>query len=157
MTIQNADTLHKATRYFALVVGVAFTFAGVGGFIPGITQPPPADALPLHLHTSYGYLLGLFPVNILHNLFHFGVGLFGLAAYRRFSSALLFARFLAVALGILTLMGFVPGLNTTFGYFPLFGHAIWLHGAEAAVAFYLGFLTKSGESAKSMIVEGKDE
>ena len=160
MTTQNADTLYKATRYFALVVGVAFTFAGVGGFIPGITQPPPSDALPLHLHTSYGYLLGLFPVNILHNLFHFGVGLFGLAACRQFSSALLFARFLAIALGILTLMGFIPGLNTTFGYFPLFGHAIWLHGLEAVAAFYLGFLSPvsmPGKSAKNMIMEIKDE
>jgi len=156
MAAQNADTLQKITRYFALVIGIAFTFAGVGGFVPGLTQPPPADALPLHIHTSYGYLLGLFPVNILHNIFHFGVGLFGLAAYRQYSSSLLFARFLAIALGILTLMGFVPGFNTTFGYFPLYGHAIWLHGIEAVVAFYLGFLaqgSKFTEAAQNAIME----
>jgi hypothetical protein len=156
MVTQNADGLYKGTRYFALVVGIAFTFAGIGGFVPGITQPPPADALPLHVHMSYGYLLGLFPINILHNLFHFCVGLLGLAAYRKFSTALLFARGLAIVLGILTLMGFVPGLNTTFGFFPLYGHAIWLHGIEAVAALYLGFLSPVsmlGESAKNKVME----
>ena len=160
MTTQNTDILHKVTRYFALIVGIAFTFAGVGGFIPGITQPAPSDALPLHVHTSYGYLLGLFPINILHNFFHFGVGLFGLAAYRRFSSALLFARFLAVTLGILTIMGFFPSLNTTFGFLPLYGHAIWLHGIEALVALYLGFLSpvsRPREFAKNTILENASE
>lgn len=156
MIAQNAGMLNKITRYFALVVGIAFTFAGVAGFLPSLTPPAPADALPLHVHTSYGYLLGLFPVNILHNIFHFGVGLFGLAAYRRFSSALLFARFLAIALGILTLMGLVPGLNTAFGLFPLYGHAIWLHGIEAIAAFYLGFLSPAslpGKAGQSTVVE----
>jgi hypothetical protein len=25
---------------------------------------------------------------------------------------------------------------------PIYGHAIWLHGVEALVAFYIGFLMK---------------
>jgi hypothetical protein len=32
------------TRYFALVIGILFVLAGIGGFLPFITQPPPADA-----------------------------------------------------------------------------------------------------------------
>jgi hypothetical protein len=31
-------------RYFALVIGILFVLAGIGGFLPFITQPPPADA-----------------------------------------------------------------------------------------------------------------
>lgn len=149
MITWKVDTLQKTIRYFALVVGIAFTFAGIAGFLPAITPPASTDAPPLHVHTSYGYLLGLFPVNILHNIFHFGVGLFGLAAYCRFSGALLFTRFLAITLGILTLMGLIPGLNTAFGYFPLYGHAIWLHGIEALAAFYLGFLSPGLTSRES--------
>ena len=140
MSSLNAPLLDRLTRYFALLIGVAFTLAGIGGFIPGITSPIATDAPPLMVPMSYGYLLGLFPVNVLHNLFHFGVGVYGLMAYRHFESARLFARFLAVTLGVLTLMGLVPGLNITFGLLPLYGHAIWLHGLEAVVATYLGFL-----------------
>ena len=127
------------TRYFSLIVGVLFVLAGVGGFLPFITQPPPADALPLHLAISHGRLLGLFPVNILHNLFHFAVGILGLLAYRQYSTARLFSQGLAVTLGAFTVMGLLPMFNTMFGWFPLYGHDIWLHGLEAVVGAWLGF------------------
>lgn len=127
------------TRYFALVIGALFVLAGVGGFLPIITQPAPADALPLHLNMSHGRLLGLFPVNIAHNIFHFTVGVLGLFAYRQYATAKLFTRGLAVTLGALTILGFFPTLNTLFGWLPIYGHAIWLHGLEAILAVYLGF------------------
>lgn len=129
------------TRYFALVIGILFVLAGIGGFLPFITQPPPAGAPSLHLTAAHGRLLGLFPVNIAHNIFHFTVGVLGLLAYRGYASARQFARGLAVTLGILTFMGLFPVLNTTFGWLPLYGHAVWLHGVEAALAAYLGFFT----------------
>jgi hypothetical protein len=128
------------TRYFSLVIGILFVIAGVGGFLPVVTQPPPADAVPLHLTTSHGYLLGLFPVNILHNLFHFTVGILGLLAYRQYSTARLFAQGLAITLAVFTVMGLLPLFNTMFGWFPLYGHDIWLHGLEALIGGYLGFL-----------------
>ena len=49
------------TRYFSLTIGILFVLAGIGGFLPFITQPAPNDAMPLHVMTSYGLLLGLFP------------------------------------------------------------------------------------------------
>jgi hypothetical protein len=135
--------VETATRYFALIAGGAFLLAAVGGFLPGLTLAPlPPDAPHLHLDWSYGLLLGLFPVNGLHNLFHLAVGLGGVAAFPRYATARRFAQALAVALGLLTLLGLIPGLATLFGLLPLFGHDIWLHGLEAGLAGYLGFIVK---------------
>lgn len=134
------DSLTGVTRYFALVVGVAFLLAGIAGFLPLFTPHPPPEAPHLIVNTSYGLLLGLFPVNILHNLFHFGVGVMGVLAFRTYSSALQFSRFLGITLAIFTVMGMIPALRTGFGLFPLYGHDIWLHGLEAVIGLYLGFL-----------------
>ena len=133
------DSLIGFTRYFALVVGAAFTLAGIAGFLPLFTIHPPADAPHLIVNTSYGYLLGLFPINIIHNIFHFGVGIMGLLAFRTFPWSLQFSRFLGITLAVLTLMGMVPALQTGFGLWPLYGHDIWLHGLEAVIGIYLGF------------------
>jgi hypothetical protein len=133
------DSLIVFTRYFALLVGVAFTLAGIAGFLPFFTPHAPPESPHLIVDTSYGLLLGLFPVNIIHNLFHFGVGVMGLLAFRSYPSALQFSRFLGITLGVLTLMGLIPALSTGFGFWPLYGHDIWLHGLEAVTGIYLGF------------------
>jgi hypothetical protein len=135
--------LIKVTRYFALVVGVAFILAGIAGFLPFFTPPAPQDAPHLSMDANYGFLLGLFPVNMLHSIFHFSVGVFGVYAFRNYSMALLFSRFLGIILGIFTIMGLIPQLSTTFGLFPLFGHDIWLHGLEAVIGIYLGFFASN--------------
>jgi hypothetical protein len=44
-----------------------------------------------------------------------------------------------VTLAVLTLMGSLPLLRTGFGFMPLYGHDIWLHGLEAVMGIYLGF------------------
>lgn len=128
------------TRYYALVLGTALAVAGVGGFLPIITQPVPADALPLTVAGNYGLLIGLFPINLLHNLFHLSTGLLGIYAFRKFSQARLYVRFMGITLGLLTVLGLFSATSTLFGWFPLYGHDIWLHGLEAVVGIYLGFL-----------------
>lgn len=137
----------QITRIFALVVGIAFTLAGIAGFMPLFTKPLPVDAPPLMLDSNYGLLIGLFPVNALHSTFHFFVGLFGIFSYRNYLLALKFSRFLGVTLGILTIMGLLPGLRTGFGLLPLYGHDIWLHGLEAVIGLYLGFFVRQNGSA----------
>ncbi|KKC24647.1 DUF4383 domain-containing protein [Sphingomonas sp. SRS2] len=124
-------------KAFALVFGIVFLVAGIAGFIPGIS--------PMHHHpdlviTSQSRLaLGLFPVNILHNLVHILFGLWGLAAARAAGGARVYAKAVAIIYGLLTVMGLIPGLNTTFGLVPLYGHDIWLHALLALVAAYFGF------------------
>ncbi len=127
-------------RWFALAMGVAFTIAAISGFVPGLTTTPPSGAPVLHLDLSHGYLLGLFPINVVHNLFHLAIGLGGIYAWRRTALSLRFAQIAAITLGILSLMGFGPPANTMFGYMPVHGHDVWLHGLEALLAAYLGFV-----------------
>jgi len=133
-------SLIRSTRSFVLVVGAAFIMAGIAGFLPFLTPHPPSDAPHLMVSTSYGLLLGLFPINVIHNLFHFSMGVAGVVAFRSYSSSLQFSRFLGVTLAVLTAMGMIPALRTGFGLMPLYGHDIWLHGIESAIGIYLGFI-----------------
>jgi hypothetical protein len=134
------SSLIRFTRYFVLVVGAAFIMAGIAGFLPFFAPHPPPDAPHLTLSTGYGLLLGLFPINIVHNLFHLSMGVAGIAAFRSYPASLQFSRFLGVTLAVLTVMGMIPALRTGFGIMPLYGHDIWLHGIEAAIGIYLGFI-----------------
>lgn len=125
-------------QQFSLLIGTAFLLAAVGGFVPFVTTAP--NAMPeLIVESSRGYLLGLFPVNLVHNLFHLSISLAAFYAFRQTKTALLFCRVLAITLGILTILGLIPALATLGGWMPVFGHAIWLHGLEALIAAYLGF------------------
>lgn len=126
-------------RYFALISGIVYLVVGFLGFVPNMLQEPPAGAPDLAIDRGYGYLMGLFPVNVLHNLVHILIGIWGLVAYRRFSPSRFFAKGLAIIYGIFTLMGLIPGLDTTFGLVPLFSHDIWLHALTALIAAYFGF------------------
>ena len=78
-------------------------------------HPAPAGAPPLLVPAAHGYLLGFFPVNAVHSIFHFSVGVLGLAAFIRSGWALAYVRTFAVVLAALTVMGLVPGLNSLFG------------------------------------------
>ena len=129
-------------RYFALISGIVYVLIGILGFIPGFVATPGA-APDLAVDQGYGYLLGLFPINILHNIVHLAVGFWGLLSYPRYGSARAYCRGLAIFYGLLTIMGFFPVLNTTFGLIPIFGHDIWLHAVTAIIAAYFGFSGRS--------------
>lgn len=131
---------------FALIVGIAYLGAGVLGLIPGLLTPPPADAPAMSVNSLYGYLLGLFPVNILHTLVHLVIGAWGLAAWAGMRSPVTFARSLAVFYGVLAVMGLIPGLKSTFGLVPLHGHDVWLHALTAIAAAYFGWRTVAANS-----------
>ena len=133
-----------AVRNFALAMGLLYIVVGLLAFFPGLVTAPAMDAPHMSVDTGYGYLMGVFPVNVLHNLVHLGVGLWGLSGYRSMSGSFGFARGLAIFYGALTIMGLIPGLNTTFGLIPIFGHDVWLHAISAAAAGYIGFVATSG-------------
>ena len=126
-------------RNLALAFGSAYALVGLLGFLPGVTQPPPAGAPPLAVDAGYGTFMGLFPVNVLHNLVHLGIGLWGMAAGIRHGAARVFGRSAAVIFGLLTIMGLIPGLDTMFGLTPLFGNDVWLHALTTAIAAYIGW------------------
>ena len=127
------------TSTFTLIFGIAYLAAGLLGLIPAALMPPPADAPPTHFTMMYGYLLGLFPVNVLHSAVHLAIGAWGLAAWRDMAEPRVYARVLTLFYGALAVLGLMPGLNTLFGVLPIHGHDVWLHAGTAAVAAYFGW------------------
>ncbi len=127
------------TRTFALIVGIAYLGAGVLGLVPAALMPPPPDAPPTSFTVLYGYLIGLFPVNVLHTAVHLAIGFWGLMAWKGTANPFVFSRSLAILYGALAVMGLIPGLNNVFGFIPLHGHDVWLHAGTAAIAAYFGW------------------
>ena len=128
-----------STRTAALVFGLVFAVIGVLGFMPA---PPPPDAPPLALAHGHGLVLGLFPVNTLHNVVHLLFALLGIAAWAG-GWARTYFQVLAVSYAVLTVMGLIPATQTTFGLIPLWGNDVFLHGAVAVAAAYFGFVRGS--------------
>lgn len=135
----------KPGQYFSLIIGIFFTAAGIMGFFSGfVFEPTGASASVDVAHTGYGYLLGLFPVNALHNTVHLLIGLLGIASAIALDSTRVYCRGLAIFYGALAIMGLIPYANTTFGLIPIFGNDVWLHASTAAIAFYYGFIASPG-------------
>jgi hypothetical protein len=128
-----------STATFALIFGIAYLGAGLLGLVPAALMPPPADAPPTQFTLLYGYLLGLFPVNVLHSAVHLAIGAWGIAAWRGMADPQVYARSLAMFYGALALLGLIPGMNTLFGMLPIHGHDVWLHAGTAVVAAYFGW------------------
>lgn len=129
-------------RYFALIIGIIFISLGFLGFVPNFVQPPPPGAPGMVVSIGYGFLFGIFPVNILHNLVHLIIGGSGILAYGQERKARFFSQSLTGIYGILAVMGLIPLLNVTFGLIPIYGYDVGLHAITAAVAAYFGFSQK---------------
>jgi len=127
------------TRLFALIVGIVYLLVGIAGFIPGLVEDH--DMADLAVDAGAGDLLGIFPVNVLHNIVHLLIGLLGILAYRTFDASRTYSKALAILYALLAVMGLIDAgnLNTTFGLIPIFGNDVWLHALTAAVAAYFGF------------------
>lgn len=125
------------------MIGIAFIVVAVMGFIPALNVHPHINDPTLSVDGNYGRLLGLFPVNVLHNLAHLTLGVWGIIAARSTVSSTHFNQFGAVFYGFLAVAGLLPGLNTFFGMIPLFSHNVWLHGVFALTMGYLGFAPAS--------------
>ena len=130
------------TRTMALIFGIVFLAIGILGFFPNFLEPPVAGR-DLAFEHGHGQLLGLFPVNTLHNIVHIVFGIWGLAAYRSLGGARGYFRAVAIIYAVLAVMGLIPGLDTTFGLVPLYGNDVWLHILLALVAAYFGWVHRS--------------
>jgi hypothetical protein len=136
--------LDMSTRYFSLVLGIIFLLVGIAGFVPGLMHTP-EHAADVQVTQSFGRLMGLFPVNALHNVVHIVFGICGIAAYRSYTGARGYSKAVAIIYAVLAIMGIIPVLNTTFGLIPLYGHDIWLHAVIAIAAAYFGFVATDRE------------
>ena len=113
----------------ARIFGVVFLLIGVLGFVTGGMSMEADPALAPKV-------LGLFPVNVLHNAVHLLFGVWGLAASRTASGAAMYAKGAGGIYLVLALLGFVA--PSTFGLIPIGGNDIWLHALIGVVLLTVG-------------------
>lgn len=136
----NRSPIHMA----AMVVGLGFLAAGVGGFIPGITTN--AGDIAMYGHDSPAKLLGIFQVSVLHNVIHLAFGLAGLLLARSAAKIYLIGGGLIYA--VTWLYGVVIDPMSALNFVPLDDADNWLHlGASAAMVLLGVTLGKSSAPA----------
>lgn len=123
----------------ARILGGVFVVLGIVGFLPWVTAPADMTSQYVTLGAKYGFALGLFPVNAVHDALHLIFGGWGLIASLRFRAAVRYCRWVSWIYGILVIVGAIPITNTLFGIAPIYGHDIWLHALIALAALYGGY------------------
>jgi hypothetical protein len=126
-------------RTLAMIFGVLYLAAGVLGFVPGMVEPMAGDHGELVVRENHGMLLGIFPVNAVHNAVHLLIGIWGLGAALGYSSSIMFFRGLAILYGLLGILGLIPQTQNLFGLAPLHGNDVWLHLGTALIAAIVGW------------------
>ena len=116
----------------AQIFGVIFLLIALVGFFQGMSM-------------ESSLLLGLFPVNLLHNVVHLVFGIWGLLAARTFAGAKTYAQVAGVVFLLLAVLGFVD--PTGFGVVPIGGNDIWLHAALGIVLATAGFTARDTSPA----------
>lgn len=118
----------STVQMVALVFGVIYLAAGILGFLPVLggsaTQTSSA-------------LLGIFQVNLLHNLVHIIIGIAGLAAASSIANSRTFGRVVGVILLLLGVVGI--SVARPLGLLDIGGLDIALHLVSGAVLAYFGF------------------
>lgn len=145
-SISKQEEMNMYPKRFALVAGLIMLAMGVFSLIPNFVGS--SQNLPfLTLDTSYGLFLGMFAMNILTKVALIGFGLWGIwASYTpgtNLPASIFWARSVAVVMGIAAVLGLIPATNTLFGYWPLFGAEVLVHGAFAILGAYFGYALTS--------------
>ena len=144
--MNNMMTRTMSERNCALSLGILFLFVGLAGFIPAFVWVPGGGSGAVTMTgvsdtyaTGFGYIFGLFPTNLLHNLIRCTVGLLGITSFGSLQNSRFYNRAFAIAYILIALMGLLPVANTSFGIMPLFGNNVWFNAITGAVATYYGF------------------
>ncbi len=129
-----AATGGRTTAQLAsLVFGVGFLLVAILGFVQGGMSMEADPALAPKV-------LGLFPVNLLHNLVHLAFGVWGLAAARTHDASRAYCRIAGVIYLVLTVLGFVA--PNGFGLVPLGGADPFLHLVLGVALTAVGFTAR---------------
>jgi hypothetical protein len=133
--------MNTTTQKLAAVFGVVFILIAIAGFIaPGGMAMQPTDPV------TSAQALGMFPVNLVHNIVHLLFGLWGLAASRSFGGSRSYFTTVGIIYAVLVVCGwFFPD---GFGLVPLGGNDIWLHAILAVVMMGIGFSAKDGAAVR---------
>ena len=124
--------MNTAVQKAALVFGIGFLAATAAGFFAtGMSNMDPnPETAPR--------ALGLFPVNVLHNLVHLIFGIWGVVAARSIGGARAYCRIAGAIYLVLVVVGLLS--PSGFGLVPLGGTDPWLHLALGVPLAWFGFM-----------------
>jgi hypothetical protein len=128
-------------RTVATVLGVVYLLVGVLGFLPAVVTGGTVADMP----SASGSLIGIFPINALHNVVHLAIGAALLYAAMATPTAIMVSRVIGIVYLLVGVAGFVSADG--FGLLPLGGADIFLHLATGVVLAYIGFIAPSSEAA----------
>ncbi len=127
--------MNSTLQKLAAVFGVVFVLVAIVGFIaPGGMAMQPTDP------ASPAKVLGMFPVNLLHNIVHLLFGAWGLAASRSWGGSKQFFTVAGIIYIVLTIVGYLS--PSGFGLVPLGGSDIGLHAVLGIVMLAIGYTAK---------------
>jgi hypothetical protein len=125
------------TKSIALVFGVVYTLVGLAGFIPAVGGS---------LSMAPSVLLGIAPVNLLHNVIHLIIGICGLTMVKTDEQAGTYCKTFGVILLLIGVVGFIA--PNPLGLLPIGDGDIWIHLVSGAILAYAGFaMAPSGATA----------
>jgi len=124
----------------AILFGLVFLVVGICGFFPNITTPMPDG--------DGGMLLGIFHVNLAHNIIHLASGaVFLLCGLAGAGPSRTFFRIFGIVYLLVAVLGYMNGDKPILGMVANNMNDVWLHVALAAVMLFLGFGTSGGDTA----------
>ncbi len=115
-------------RILAIIFGLGFIVAGVGGFLPPLMPN--------------GLLFGLFQVDTMHNLLHIVSGVIAIMCATSYASSVWFFRVFGILYALLALFGFIWNGDFSFMMMQMNMADHLLHTVIAIIALYLGFSRK---------------
>lgn len=129
-------------RTVALVFGAVYLLVGVLGFLgEPIVTGGAAEGMP----SATGSLLGIFPINALHNIVHLLIGAALLYGATSHSTAVLMCRAVGAVYVVVGLLGIV--VPDGFGLLPLGGTDILLHLATAAILLGVTYMNPAPDQS----------
>ena len=112
----------------AKIFGWVFILVGVVGFFSG------------SVNMTAGLELGIFPVNVVHNVVHILIGLWGINAARTMDGATAYCKQAGVLYLLLGILGLIPAVVEMFAsLIPIGGHDHLLHLGLGVILCYFGF------------------
>ncbi len=124
----------------AILFGLVFLIVGICGFFPNITTPMPDG--------DGGMLLGIFHVNLAHNVVHLASGaIFLLVGMAGAGPSRMFFKIFGIVYLLVAVLGYMNGDKPILGMVANNMNDVWLHVALAAVMLFLGFGTSGGDTA----------
>jgi uncharacterized protein DUF4383 len=90
-------------------------------------------------------LLGMFPVNVLHNVVHLAFGVWGVLAARSYNGAVAYCKLAGFAYLCLAGLGMI--VPAFFGLIPIGGNDVFLHAVFGVFLVWVGFTAKEETAA----------